>query len=99
MKLQEIYRIALADGITAKQAGKRFGVNWKSIVKVRHRYQFPLLKTDSEHEIECQIARMNDTQLGSYLTMLNLPKNSDCKLERELVVAEFFKRHESKKDI
>lgn len=78
MTLLEIYRIALAEGLTAKQAAERFGVKASSVSKMKTKHKMPSLKTDFDIKAEAFLSKMSDTQLHSYLKALMLPKNSRC---------------------
>ena len=77
MTLLEIYRIALADGLTAKQAAERFGVKASSVSKMKTRHRLPSLKSVFASNAEASLSQMSDSQLQSYLKALMLPKNSD----------------------
>jgi transcriptional regulator with XRE-family HTH domain len=76
MTLFEIYRIALAEGLTAKQAAERFGVKASSVSKMKTRHKMPSLKTEFDIKSEAFLNQMPDTQLQSYMKALVLPKNS-----------------------
>lgn len=78
MTLLEVYRIALADGLTAKQAAERFGVKASSVSKMKTKHKLPSLKTDFDIKAEAFLAQMSDHQLQSYLKALMLPKNKRC---------------------
>ncbi|NBU23779.1 MAG: hypothetical protein EBS38_07735 [Actinobacteria bacterium] len=76
MNLQEIYRIALLEGLTAKQAGARFGVPHSSIAKCKHRYGLPSLKNEWDYAVEQQFEKLSDTQLLSYARTLQQTSNN-----------------------
>lgn len=78
MTLLEIYRIALAEGLTAQQAAKRFGVKYQSVAKVKTKHKLPSLKNEWDSAVEEQLEKMNDSQLLSYFNALMLPKNVRC---------------------
>jgi hypothetical protein len=78
MTLLEIYRIALANGMTAKQAAERFEVKASSVSKMKTRYKMPSLKTDFDIKSEAFLSQMSDVQLQSYMKALMLPKNNKC---------------------
>ena len=78
MTLLEIYRIALAEGLTAKQAGERFGVKASSVSKMKTKHKMPSLKTELDLKAEAILDNMSDAQLESYLKVLMLPKNKRC---------------------
>ena len=91
--MREIARIALAEGMTAKEAGVKFGVSAESVRKVICRFKLPNLITEYERMIIMQVARLNDTQLQSYYKALLLPKNKKVsKIEKNTVVNELKKR-------
>ena len=70
MRLQEAYRLALARGLTAKQAGAEFGVSHESLAKVKTRYGFPPLISEFEFQMRADIQKMNDKDLSSYIDVL-----------------------------
>lgn len=89
MNLADAYRLAVAEGLTAKQAGKKFGVNSRSLAKVKSRYGFPTLPSEWEAKYKERFSSLNDQQLKSYYLALVLPKNyENCKREREAALAE-----------
>lgn len=93
MTLREIARIALAEGMTAKEAGLKHGVSAESIRKVVCRFKLPNLITEYERMIISQVSRLNDTQLKSYHAALLLPKNKKVsKIEKNVVAEELKKR-------
>jgi hypothetical protein len=84
MNLLHIYRLALVEGLTAKQAGSKYNVNHCSLAKCKTRYNLPTLKNEWDAGYEDQLGKLNDTQLVSYYKALCIPKNS--KSVRELNV-------------
>lgn len=93
MTLREIARIAIADGMTATEAGLKYGVPAESIRKTVCRHKMPNLVTEYERTVVEQVSRMNDTQLRSYAQALLLPKNKKVsKTERNVVDEELKKR-------
>lgn len=93
MTLREVARIALAEGMTAKEAGLKYGISAESIRKTVCRYKLPNLITEYERMIITQVARLNDTQLKSYHDALLLPKNKKVsKTEKNVVAEELQKR-------
>lgn len=90
MTLAEIYRLAVAEGLTAKQAGQKYGVKPTSLQKIKHRNGFPSLASEWDSKFQERFANMTDTQLNSYYEALCLPKNYDkCVKEREACKREF----------
>ena len=89
MRLADAYRLAVAEGLTAKQAGKKYGVKPSSLQKIKHRFKFPSLASEWEFKSQERFSNMTDTQLKSYYEALCLPKNSDCVREREYCKREF----------
>ncbi len=90
MTLADIYRIAVADGLTAKQAGQKYGVKPSSLQKIKHRNGFPALASEWEAKHLQRFACLSDQQLKSYYDALCLPKNySKCVKEREACLKEF----------
>lgn len=75
MTLLEAYRIALIEGLSAKQAGIKFNLNPYSIAKCKTRYNLPTLRSEWEAGYEEQMNKMNDTQLLSYYKVLCNPKH------------------------
>ena len=88
MNLQEMYRIALLEGLTAKQAGAKFGVPHSSLAKCKHRYGMPSLKNEWDLAVEQQFDKMTDMQLLSYARTIQVtsskPKHTQS--EREVRV-------------
>ena len=76
MTLIEVYRIAVAEGLSARQAGERFGVNHRSLAKIRTRYDMPTLRDEWDAKGEAALLRMTDRQLFSYFNVLSSPKNA-----------------------
>lgn len=89
MTLAEIYRLAIAEGLTARQAGKKYGVKHTSLQKIKHRNGFPSFTSEWEAKHQSKFASMTDSQLSSYYEALCLPKNSACVREREACKREF----------
>lgn len=90
MNLSEAYRLAVAEGLTAKQAGKKYGVKHTSLQKIKHRYGFPSLASEWESKYQDRFSNLNNTQLKSYYEALCLPKNySKTIKEREACLKEF----------
>ncbi len=71
MTLKEIYRLALARGLTAKQAGSEFNVRWESLHKVGSKHKLPKLMSEFENSDRQQIAKMSDDELLSYMKSLS----------------------------
>ena len=90
MNLADAYRLAIAEGLTAKQAGQKYGVKPSSLQKIKHRYGFPSLASEWDSKFQQRFANMTDTQLESYYVALCLPKNyNKCVREREACKREF----------
>lgn len=90
MRLADVYRLAVADGLTAKQAGQKYGVKHTSLQKIKHRFGFPSLASEWEAKSQERFASMTDSQLKSYYDALCLPKNYNrCIKEREYCKREF----------
>lgn len=89
MTLREIYRIALAENLSAKQAAEKFGVNHKSVSKIKTRHNMPPLRDEWDVKIEQSLLKMSERQLESYLKILALPKNArhsrELRVCRELI--------------
>lgn len=93
MTLREIARIAAADGLTAQEAAKKYGINMYSLRKIICRYDLPQLITEQERKFETQFKNMTDQQLLTYKSVLDLPKNTGCgNTERELLNNELARR-------
>lgn len=93
MTLREVARIALAEGMTANEAGLKYGVSAESIRKTVCRHKMPNLVTEYERTVVEQVSRLNDTQLKSYHQALLLPKNQKTsKTEKNVVAEELRKR-------
>lgn len=82
MTALQAYRLALAEGLTAKQAGAKFNMNHQTIAKCKTRYNLPTLRSEWDAGIEEQLQKLNDTQLMSYFKTFFLHKN-------RMVVREF----------
>lgn len=96
MTLREIARIAAADGLTAQEAAKKYGINMYSLRKIICRYDMPQLVTEQERRFESQFKNMTDQQLKNYRDVLDLPKNRNSgNLERELLNNEFKRRQQN----
>jgi hypothetical protein len=88
MNLLHAYRIALIEGLSAREAGVRFGLDHKSIAKCKTRYNLPTLRSEWDVVYENKLAKLSDPQLLSYAdtmkrTELN-PKHNQS--EREVRV-------------
>jgi len=92
MTRREVARVALAEGLTAKEAGLKYGFSAESIRKVVCRFKLPNLITEYERMIITQVSRLNDTQLKSYNEALLLPKNKNASKTEKNVVAEELKK-------
>lgn len=81
MTLKEIYRIALARGLTAKQAGAEFGVKFESISKMKGRLNLPSLITEYEYSDRQAIKNMSNSDLEKYFNVLSIKNgyNLTCK--------------------
>lgn len=88
MTLREIARVALAENMTANEAGLKYGVSAVSIRKTVCRHKLPNLITEYERTVRQQVARLNDTQLKSYHEALMLPKNKKVSQTEKIIVAE-----------
>jgi hypothetical protein len=74
--LLNIYRLALAENLTAKQAGAKYNCRHDSLAKCKTRYGLPTLRNEWDAGVEEQMDKMNDQQLLSYSKALCLAKNS-----------------------
>ena len=91
--LIEVYRLAVIEDLTARDAGIKYGVSRHSLAKMKGRHNLPSLRTEVDKRVKGQLARLNDTQLKSYAEALALPKNANTsKQEKELVRLELIKR-------
>lgn len=66
MNLLHAYRLALIEGLTARQAGVKFGLDHRSIAKCKTRYGLPTLNCEWDAKYESKLAKLSDTQLISY---------------------------------
>jgi len=71
----DAYRIALVEGLTAKQAGAKFNLNYTSIANCKNRYGLPSLKNEWDAGYEKQLEKLTDIQLLTYYNLLLIPKN------------------------
>lgn len=76
MTLREIYRIALAENLSARQAAERFGVNQQSLAKIKTRHDMPTLRDEWDARVEESLLKMTYEQLLSYYNILCIPKNT-----------------------
>jgi hypothetical protein len=76
MNLQEIYRHALLEGLTAKQAGAKYGVPHTSLAKCKTRYGLPSLKNEWDAAVEKQFDKLTDLQLLSYARTIQRTENN-----------------------
>ena len=80
----EAYRLALLEGLTAKQAGAKFNLNHTSIAKCKTRYNLPTLRNEWDAGYEEKLGKFSDKQLLNYHDLLSQPKNA--KSAREISV-------------
>ena len=71
----DAYRIALVEGLTAKQVGAKFNLNYTSVAKCKNRYGLPSLKNEWDAGYEEQLGKLTDLQLLKYYNLLLIPKN------------------------
>lgn len=94
MTLSEIYRLAITENITAKEAGEKYGCNPWSLQKIKGKHGFPSLKSSYDKVAEERITGLNDTQLKSYYKALLLPTNvGRCKAETKCAEREIKNRN------
>lgn len=89
MRIQDVYRLALARGLTAKQAGAEYRVNHQSLAKCKGRYNLPSLISEYEKADRESFARMSDKDLISYIRILkhkNCSENKQFKYANEELV-------------
>jgi len=77
MRIQDVYRLALARGLTAKEAGAEYKVNHQSLAKCKGRYSLPSLISECEKANREVMARMSDKELDSYIKVLNAKDYSE----------------------
>lgn len=66
MTLLEAYRLALVQGLSARQAGVKFSLDHKSIAKCKTRYQLPTLRDEWDAKCEAGLDKLSNPQLVSY---------------------------------
>lgn len=94
MTLREIARVSAAEGLTAQEASKRYGINMYSLRKIICRYRMPQLITERERDIEKQFKNMTDAQILNYKSILELPKNKNVgATERQMLSNELARRN------
>ena len=91
MTLREAYRIALARGLTAKQAGAEFGLNHESIAKMKSRYGLPSLVREYDCQCIKELKNMETPDLHEYIKVLERNGMKD-KNEYKLAVFEMESR-------
>ena len=74
--LLSIYRLALTENLTAKQAGAKYNCRYDSLAKCKNRYGLPTLRNEWDAGVEEQMDKMSDKQLLSYHKALGLTNNS-----------------------
>jgi len=74
MRIQDVYRLALARGLTAKQAGGEYKVNHQSLAKCKGRYNLPSLISEAEKAVRETLTKMYDKDLTSYIKVLEQHK-------------------------
>jgi hypothetical protein len=84
--------MALARGLTARQAGEEFNLNPASIAKIKNRYGFPSLVSEYEFQARDGIARMKDEEINSYMSCMELEGKTDSK-DYKYCVDELAKRN------
>lgn len=82
MTLKDAYRLALARGLTAKQAGAEFGLDYQSISKMKSRLGLPSLISEYDYAERKAFESFSDSELKSYLRVLmdkgfNLRENKE----------------------
>lgn len=93
LTLRQIARVAAAEGMTAREAATKYGINMYSLRKVICRHDMPNLVSDEERDYIRQFSNMNDQQMLNYKAVLELPKNKDkAKVEKELFWLELKRR-------
>lgn len=95
MTLLEIYRIAIAENLSARQAAERFGVNHQSLAKVKTRHDLPTLRNEWDARVEESLLRMNKSQLESYFNILCLKKNMNRHSREHRVCKELMEKHKN----
>lgn len=89
MSLLHAYRLALIEGLTARQAAVKFGLDHRSIAKCKTRYDLPTLRSEWDVTYENKLAKLSDTQLIGYAETIKRtqqnPKYS-TQAEREIRV-------------
>jgi hypothetical protein len=94
MTLREIARVSAAEGLTAQEASKKYGINMYSLRKTICRHRMPQLITERERGIETQFKNMTDAQILNYKSILELPKNKDVgATERQMLSNELARRN------
>jgi hypothetical protein len=94
MTLREIARVSAAEGLTAQEASKKYGINMYSLRKIICRHRMPQLITERERDIETQFKNMTDAQILNYKSILELPKNKDVgATERQMLSNELARRN------
>jgi hypothetical protein len=79
MTLKEIYRIALARGLTAKQAGAEFNVRHNSLAKMKAKHNLPSLITEYESSDRKSMQSLSDKDLESFIKTLEKSNHNDNK--------------------
>ena len=70
MTLKEIYRIALAKNLTAKQAGAHYNCRWDSLHKVGAKHKMPKLITEYQMQDAKAVSGLSTNDLQNYKKVL-----------------------------
>ena len=77
MTLKEIYRLALARNLTAKQAGAEYNCRWDSLHKVGAKHKMPKLLTEYEMQDIKAVSGMTTNDLQNYKKVLENAGQTD----------------------
>lgn len=99
MKLVEVYRLALIEGLTANEAGEKYGVKPQSLLKKGSLYKLPSLKREGHKKLEAWLKTLSDEQLREYKRSFDysssFKRREPSETEEMLVNQEFIRRADS----
>jgi hypothetical protein len=98
MTLIEIYRLALIEGLTAKEAGEKYGVKPQSLLKKGSKHKMPSLKTEHLKKKENWLKSLTDEQLREYKKAIDhsdlFARRKPSEKEEILINLELIRREE-----
>lgn len=91
LTLKHIYRLALANNLTAKQAGAKYNVRWDSLHKVGAKHKLPKLISEYKLQQINSISALSTEELKNYIKTLK-SAGQEGTLEHMFCIDELSKR-------